>query len=109
MSTRKTHDLAVKTGTYTTRDGQEKGRWLNIGRVLEMDDGGRVILIDRTFNPAGVPNPDGRDSVMVSMFEPRERDDAPKQQAAPAPAPRQQGGINQDDVPFISHERGWIV
>jgi hypothetical protein len=108
MATRKTHDLAVKTGTYTV-NGQEKGRWLNIGRVLEMDDGGKVILIDRTFNPAGAPNPDGRDSVMVSMFEPRERDDAPKQQAAPAPAPRQQGSINQDDVPFLSHERGWIA
>ena len=98
MSARKTHDLAVKTGTYTS-NGKEKGRWLNIGRVLEMDDGGRVLLIDRTFNPAGVPNPDNRDSVMVSMFEPRERDDAP-QQSAPAPAPRAQGGISQDDVPF---------
>ena len=99
MSARKMHDLAVKTGTYTV-NGEEKGRWLHIGRVLEMDDGGKVILIDRTFNPAGVPNPDGRDSVMVSMFEPRERDDAPKQQAAQAPAPRASDGFQDSDVPF---------
>jgi len=95
MATRKTHDLAVKTGTYTDRNGNEKGRWQNIGRILEMDDGGKVILIDRTFNPAGVPNPDNRDSVMVSMFEPRE-----KEQEAPAPKPQRSGGISQDDVPF---------
>jgi len=109
--THKTHDLAVKTGTYTTRDGQEKGRWQNIGAVLEMDDGGRVLLLNRTFNPAGVPNPDGRDTVMVSMFEPRDdnRQQQP-QQSAPSPAPRQHsGGVTQDDVPFNPHERGWIA
>ena len=107
--TRKVYDLAVKVSTYIDRQGNEKGRWKNIGSVLQMDDGGKVLLIDRTFNPAGVPNPDNRDSVMVSMFEPRERDDAPKQQAAPAPAPRAQGGFDDRDVPFASHERGWIV
>ena len=107
--TKKVYDLAVKVSTYTDRQGNEKGRWKNIGSVLQMDDGGKVLLIDRTFSPAGVPNPDDRDSVMVSMFPPKEHDEAPKQQAAPAPAPRAQGGFQQDDVPFSSHERGWIA
>ena len=103
--TKKVYDLAVKTGTYTNRSGEEKGRWKNIGSVLQLDDGGKVLLIDRTFSPAGVPNPGDRDSVMVSMFPPKEHDDAP----AKAPAPRAQGGFDDRDVPFASHERGWIV
>jgi hypothetical protein len=94
--TKKVYDLAVKTGTYTNRSGEEKGRWKNIGSVLQLDDGGKVILLDRTFNPAGVPNPDGRDSVMVSMFPPKEHDEAP----AKAPAPKSQGGFDDDAVPF---------
>ena len=98
--THKTHDLAVKTGTYTDRQGNEKGRWQNVGSVLETNDGGRVILLNRTFNPAGVPNPEGRDTVMLSMFEPKDKDQqsAPQQQSAPAP--RAQGGFDDKDVPF---------
>ena len=97
--THKTHDLAVKTGTYTDRQGNEKGRWMNVGSVLETNDRGRVILLNRTFNPAGVPNPDGRDTVMLSMFEPKDRD----QQAAPqrqSPPPRAANGIDDSDLPF---------
>jgi hypothetical protein len=95
--THKTHDLAVKTGTYTDRSGNEKGRWMNVGSVLKTNDGGKVILLNRTFNPAGVPNPDGRDTVMLSMFEPRDdKQQAPK----PAPAPRAQNGFDDRDVPF---------
>ena len=101
--THKTHDLAVKTGTYTDRNGNEKGRWQNVGSVLETNDGGRVILLNRTFNPAGVMNPDGRDTVMLSMFEPR--DDNKAQQPAPqrqasAPAPKHADGFQDSEVPF---------
>jgi len=107
MSATKTYDLAVKIGTYTDRQGNEKGRWKNIGSVLQMDDGGKVLLIDRTFNPAGVPNPDNRDSVMVSLFPPKERDEpAPERSHGKGPA---HGGISQDDVPFAAHEHGWIA
>ena len=107
--THKTHDLAVKTGTYTDRQGNEKGRWMNVGSVLETNDGGRVILLNRTFNPAGVPNPDGRDTVMLSMFEPKSDQGGSAPPQKPAPAPRAQGGFRDDDVPFAAHERGWIA
>ena len=67
---KKVYDLAVKTGTYQ-KNGETKGRYQNIGSVMEGDNG-QFIILDRTFNPAGVPNPDNKSSVIVSMFAPRE-------------------------------------
>ena len=68
---KKVYDLAVKTGSYTNKNGETKGRYQNIGSVMEGDNG-QFIILDRTFNPAGVPNPDNKSSVIVSMFAPRE-------------------------------------
>lgn len=95
MAAKKLYDLAVKTGSYTDRSGQEKGRWKNIGSVLQMDDGGKMILIDRSFNPAGVPFKDGSDQIAVSMFPPKEDGEAPAPRAAARPAP-----AVDDDIPF---------
>lgn len=75
MPSRKTHDLSVKTGTYRDASGQEKARYKTIGALMQGDRGPYVVL-DRTFNPAGVPVEDGRDQIIVSCFEPRSRDDA---------------------------------
>lgn len=66
----KLKDLAVKTGSYTTAAGETKGRYENVGHILQMDDGRKIMLLKRTFNPAGVPNPDHRDWVILSVFEP---------------------------------------
>lgn len=64
----KISDLAVKTGSYTDQQGQAKGRYENIGSLMQGDDG-MFLILKRTFNPAGVPNPDDKDSVIVSCFE----------------------------------------
>ncbi len=68
MSTKKAYDLAVKVGTYT-KDGEEKNRYANIGAVITKDDGGKFILLNRHFNPAGVPFAEGKETIMVLMFE----------------------------------------
>ena len=90
-------DLAVKTGSYTNAQGEEKGRYENIGKVIQ-NDNGFYMLLKRTFNAAGVPNPEDRDMVMVSMFEPREK---PTTQAAPQSG----GGSFDDQIPFVSHHK----
>jgi len=95
-----THDLTVKIGEYTTHDGQTKARWLNIGKVIQTDDGGEFITINRTFNPAGVPNLDGRDTIAVSKFVITPKNQAP-QVNTPAPATNPVPPVNQvDDIPF---------
>lgn len=64
----KTHELKVATGDYRDKDGNLKLRYKSIGYILNKD-GKESIFIDRTFNPAGVPNPDNKDSVYVFKFE----------------------------------------
>lgn len=83
----KLYDLTVKTGEYTNAQGETKGRYENVGSVMQGDNG-QFVILKRTFNPAGVPNPDDKDSVLISCFEPQ---GSSQQQ----PMQQQQGGYQQ--------------
>jgi len=67
----KKYDLVVKVGEYTDGQGQTKGRFKNVGVMMEGENG-PYILLDRTFNPAGVGGNDGRESIIVSLYEPKQ-------------------------------------
>ena len=96
MSYQKTHDLTVKVGEYQ-KGGETKGRYENVGQILS-DGDNKLLLLKRTFNPAGVPNPDDKDSVILSVFPVRE-------QGAPKDAPAAGGGFD-DAIPFAP--RHWM-
>lgn len=106
----KIRDIAVKTGEYQDGQGQTKGRWQNVGALMKSDEGGEFIILHRWFNPAGVPNPENRDSVVLSCFQLKDRNDSGQsqqsgQQAPQQPAqqaPNQGGGFDNydDDIPF---------
>jgi len=88
--TKKKYDCAVKVGEYVA-NGEKKNRWRGVGSVLKTEHG-HVMLLDRTFNPAGVADPEGRGTVMISFFEPY---------ATPSQAPTQNNDrIEGDDIPF---------
>lgn len=93
----KKYDLVVKTGEYTDGQGQTKGRFKNVGVMMEGDNG-PYILLDRTFNPAGVGGNDGRESIIVSLYEPKQEGGGQQNSAAKS------GGYKaqdlDDDVPF---------
>lgn len=75
---KKLKDLCVKTGEYTTKTGETKGRYVTVGSLMANDDGGQFLLLSRWFNPAGVPTKEaGQDSILVSAFDPREEGAAP--------------------------------
>ncbi len=109
MATR-IYDLAVKTGSYTNNEGQQRNRYETIGMVVDDGKGGKFILLKRTFNPAGVDAKDGKDSIMVSMFEPRDRDGNGGGERSPTPASKAPAGSlarkaqdmlgNANDIPF---------
>ncbi len=67
---KKLYDLAVRTGEYQ-KDGETKGRFKNIGVIMEGDKG-PYMLLEKTFNPAGVPDIENRESLIVGMYAPKE-------------------------------------
>lgn len=91
----KMRDLVVKTGSYTDNQGKEKGRWQNVGSLMRSDDGGEFIILNRCFNPAGVPNPDNKDSVLLSCFKMGNSQNQPPAQQHP-----EQDDPFEDDIPF---------
>lgn len=91
----KKYDLVVKTGEYTDRDGNSKARFKNVGVMMDGQNG-PYILLDRTFNPAGVGGQDGRESIIISLYEPRD-EGGQRQQSAPRSGNSDLGG---DDIPF---------
>ena len=82
---------AVVARKYTTRDGQEKTQWLNIGRAVEWDDGG--VEIELTSVPVGAWW-NGK----IKLFAQKDKQaSAPPRQAA-KPAPRDD--FQDDSIPF---------
>lgn len=93
----KKYDVVAKSGEYIGKDGTTKSRWLNVGSIME-NDNGMYMIMNRTFNPAGLPNPENKESCFLSLFPAKE-----SQNRAPQAEP-QGGGLTADDlndeVPF---------
>jgi len=89
--THKLYDVVIKTGEYTNSQNELKSRYENIGSMMQGDNGPFLIL-KSTFNIAGVPNPEHKDSVIASLFE-------PKQQGQQQPQQPQVGGFQQPQQP----------
>ena len=66
--TTKIYDLCAKIGKYTGADGKEKGRWQNVGAVMQNDDGGKFIMLARWFNPAGLWDTEKRRSTTLTCL-----------------------------------------
>lgn len=111
MATQRIKDLAVRTGTYTDSNGEQKGRYENIGSLFKKDDGNLFMTIKATFNPAGIEREPGKDSIIISLFDPKDKQQAappqrPQRQAAPQRQPQGQphgfnvGDDDLSDLPF---------
>ena len=86
--------LSVRVGEYQGQDGQMKGRYVNVGVIMQKQDGKEYVLLDPSISIAGLmalqnaealkKNEPLRDRVLAGVFE-----DQPQQQAP------QQGGYQQ--------------
>jgi hypothetical protein len=85
---------------YTTRDGEEKKAWVNLGRATQWDDGG--ISIELHAVPVGNWF-DGK----LNLFEEKKDDQGTQKQQRPARGQRDQsnGDMDGDDVPFSPFRR----
>jgi hypothetical protein len=95
---KKTYDLAVKTGSYQ-KDGETKNRYENIGSIME-NDKGQFMILNRTFNPAGVPNPDNKSSIVISMFSPQTAQNGSSKVQDSFNGSKVDNPFNDSDVPF---------
>lgn len=98
----KKYDIVAKTGEYTDRNGDTKACYLNVGAVIQGQNG-PYLLLNKTFNPAGLAEPD-RESIILSLFEPRTNDGQQGQAQSRQQPTRQQVNEPQfdpnDDCPF---------
>lgn len=104
---KKIYDLVAKIGEYTTQSGEKKARWQTVGAVMANDDGGKFIMLAKWFNPAGVPDLSGKgatsESILLSMFEPKDghqQQPAPRSPAPPARQAPQPAQDDDDSIPF---------
>lgn len=86
---KRTHVLRVKNGEYQTSEGM-KTRWITVGSIVE-NEKGPMLMIDRSFNPAGVVSSDDRDSIIVSAFKVDEQ---------PKARPDKSDSFGDSDIPF---------
>ena len=99
MAMKRLKDVAVKTGTYT-KNGETKNKYENVGTLVEFDNGGQGLFLKRTFNPAGVANPDGRDDVLLSFFDLRDDAGKPPQAGGGGARPKPSAAASDDEIPF---------
>lgn len=65
---KKVKDIVIKTGEYADRNtGEIKARWQAVGALMKNDDGSIFILLEKWFNPAGVPS--DRGTVLLNCFD----------------------------------------
>lgn len=101
MATKLKYDAVVVTGQYQDSTGATKNRSMNVGSVLERDDGSLFFVLNRTFNAAGVPNPENRDTLIVNFYTPKAKDgQQPAPQSAQRPAIAPSNPAINDDEPF---------
>lgn len=106
-------ELAVAVASYEDRNtGQTKNRYKNIGVLMEStNDRGETntfLMLDRSFNPAGVPFKQGSDKILISLFDPKPRDGQQgERQQQRDDRSQQSGGYGaggspmDDDIPFL--------
>ncbi len=80
MSFKRTKELKVKHVTYQNKEGETKNSYRTVGSLMESEDGNKFIMIDPTFNFAAVKRDEGRDMVLVSMFEPKVKEQSTTQE-----------------------------
>lgn len=81
------YEVSAKVGTYTNKDGVEKGDYVNMGIVMDTKNGGLMMKLKSI--------PTGWDG-FAYLNDPRPRDTAPKGASQHEEPPYQ----DDSDIPF---------
>lgn len=98
MAMKKTHDAVYAGEKYTDREGNEKTRYVNVGALLQRDDGSMTLKLEAV--PVGFNG-------WINFYEPKPKDGEQRQERPQRAAPARQAPAAQDfadddleDVPF---------
>ena len=97
--------LAVANGQYE-KDGQMKTRWVNVGVILNKD-GKEFCLIDPTINFAAFPREQGKDMVMVGVFDDSQQQQQGSQQNYNQAPQGQNQGYGQPQQNYGGQNQGY--
>lgn len=102
----KAYDLvAYTTGSYQDKEGNEKRRSVNIGRLIEGEKNGKpykFITLYRHINLAAFQFDEGSDAVTVSIYEPKKEPYQGKRTVSDVNSYKGQptAGAPDDEIPF---------
>jgi len=101
MAAKIVYDAVATIGKYTDKQGNEKKRYMNVGKVFESDGGGLSLKLDAL--PV-VPEWSG----WISFYVPKDREQSPThEQHNAAKANGYQAPVGgDDDIPFMNPYRG---
>lgn len=87
--------LTIAGGKYTTRTGETKTRWVNIGTLFQKDNGSMSILLNAGINLAAYASrdPGHETDVWVNLFD-FEDNKKPESKIEPVRE------VVVDDIPF---------
>lgn len=88
-----TKELMVAQEKYTTKDGQEKTKWLKIGEIHE-HNGKTYGVIFPWINLAAIGRKEGDSRLFFNMFDPKPKGEQKAGNAVSA------GGDLENDIPF---------
>jgi hypothetical protein len=91
---KKTHDAVYAGEKYTDREGNEKTRYVNVGALLQRDDGSMTLKLEAV--PVGFNG-------WINFYEPKPKDGEQRQERtrpARTAAPAGADSFADDDIPF---------
>ena len=99
----KIFDLCVVTREYEDIRGNKKAVWENIGSLHKNKEGKPFIMLKAHFNPAAIQRRTDSESILVSMFPPKDKDSNSEKNNYDSSAPAQDSFAPQaydTEVPF---------
>ncbi|CAB4164305.1 hypothetical protein UFOVP826_21 [uncultured Caudovirales phage] len=93
-------NLVAVVGSYT-KNGQEKKIYRTVGKFIQGDKG-PYVLLNKDFNPAGVPSKEGSDTISLGIYDQKDKGEQSEHSKAKADgyqAPSR-ASVADDDIPF---------
>lgn len=74
-------NISVKTGSWTDKEGKERGRYVTIGHLHDGEHG-QYITLESHMNLAAFPRKAGDSRVIANLYDPKQEEAKPPRKAS---------------------------